>query len=465
MHRSYKEKLLEEFVRDFPIVFLGENLILHKQQPLIGGFRPDLVFLDAKNNYVIVEVQLNALDRNHIYRILEYRDLLVNEVGCSVPRTLLFCNEINENHKKLLEIHKIEWIAWSRKEFIEKAKALCPDLLIKEEEIVNFLTISSIFNELGTLCHNHRSDPEALVIWLPGWFPHRWEREPYFSIERTPLPLLPESVQLFFNNYHSYSDITAANQIGTLNINWLPKELIIDLNGFTSLTIESFDIFEDWLEVLTHYSYSGNDKIEIVLGYRNIWNDIYEYEDHIRNRIKKFQPLWRRYGEEKGYNLQKIKEDIQAFKKIKFYAGKYPNLVITEIFHTIEIESGPGPLLKGIDRRRDFIKRGFANSSKNTDQLLKELDEFIEKDFDEWVTITFNKPTKGLLEALLELSKMLKIAACGMKSRDLLKVASKIGLLPAKRLSEISTHALNLSSRYFFHLQPPSYLNNSNQEL
>jgi hypothetical protein len=46
--QEYSEGLLEKFVKDHPEVFLGERLTLVSQQPLLGGFRPDLIFRDIR---------------------------------------------------------------------------------------------------------------------------------------------------------------------------------------------------------------------------------------------------------------------------------------------------------------------------------------------------------------------------------------------------------------------------------
>ena len=72
---NYNEKLVEEIVKEFPKEFLGEELELIAQQPTLGGFRPDLIFCNKEGRAVIVEIQLNALDRVHLYKSLEYRDL------------------------------------------------------------------------------------------------------------------------------------------------------------------------------------------------------------------------------------------------------------------------------------------------------------------------------------------------------------------------------------------------------
>ena len=67
---KYSEKLVENTIKDFPFELLGEQLIFMEQQPKLAGFRPDLLFIDQKQQPVIVEVQIDALDRNHLYRSL-----------------------------------------------------------------------------------------------------------------------------------------------------------------------------------------------------------------------------------------------------------------------------------------------------------------------------------------------------------------------------------------------------------
>jgi len=124
----YEEKLLEGFIRDYPKEFLGEDLVFYQQQPIIGGFRPYLIFLDKNKKLVIVEIQLEALDRNHLYRAIEYRDLLMEQEGCQEPRVILFCNWIKEHHVKLLKTHRVSCIAIIKDEFLEKAHQLRPDL-------------------------------------------------------------------------------------------------------------------------------------------------------------------------------------------------------------------------------------------------------------------------------------------------------------------------------------------------
>ena len=110
MKRKYDEKLVEDALRDFPQDFLGEPIELLNQQASIAGFRPDLIFKDLRGIPVIVEVQLKALDRNHLYRSIEYRDMYKEETGSKEVRVILFCNSIPSKYQRLLTTHGVHCI-------------------------------------------------------------------------------------------------------------------------------------------------------------------------------------------------------------------------------------------------------------------------------------------------------------------------------------------------------------------
>ena len=129
----YNEKLLENFIRDFPEQFIGESLTLLEQQPVLAGFQPDLLFRDAEGVPTIVEVQTEALDRVHFYRILEYRDLLKHEGDYPQVRVILVANSIPEKYKILVELHNVLLILISKKDFAKKAAQLHPGTVVEFE--------------------------------------------------------------------------------------------------------------------------------------------------------------------------------------------------------------------------------------------------------------------------------------------------------------------------------------------
>lgn len=130
-HVPYSEKLLEDFIRDYPREFLDEPFSLDSQQLRLAGFRPDLVFLDSDNIPTIVEVQIGQLDRNHLYRILEYRDLLLLKGEHAKVRVILVANALPERYRSLLSIHGIELVVLSTAIIAEKVHKLRPDLVVQ----------------------------------------------------------------------------------------------------------------------------------------------------------------------------------------------------------------------------------------------------------------------------------------------------------------------------------------------
>ena len=129
----YNEKLLENFIRDFPEQFIGESLTLLKQQPVLAGFQPDLLFLDAEGVPTIVEVQTEALDRVHFYRILEYRDLLKHKGAYPEVRVILVANSIPEKYRILVELHNVVLKLISKEDFARKAVQLHPGTVVEFE--------------------------------------------------------------------------------------------------------------------------------------------------------------------------------------------------------------------------------------------------------------------------------------------------------------------------------------------
>ena len=99
---------MQEMVRDYPMEFLGEDLTLWKEFLALEGFVPDLVFLNKNSDYIIAELQIGAIDREHLYRSIEYRDLLKNKENISNVEIILVANSIKEHHKKLLKVHNIK---------------------------------------------------------------------------------------------------------------------------------------------------------------------------------------------------------------------------------------------------------------------------------------------------------------------------------------------------------------------
>lgn len=134
------EKFMESCIEEAPSVFLGRDVEVIARQPNLSGFRPDLI-CQSEENLIIVEIQQHALDRSHLYRYLEYRDLYPIADGSEKPIVILLCNEIEEKYINLVDTHKIELIVIPKAEFIDIASVHCPltiaNLLKKKNIFVN----------------------------------------------------------------------------------------------------------------------------------------------------------------------------------------------------------------------------------------------------------------------------------------------------------------------------------------
>lgn len=73
---QFSEKFYELLIEKFPKEFLNEELKTLKKTPVLEGLIPDSIFIEDDGTYVVVEIQKELLDRQHAYKILEYRDKL-----------------------------------------------------------------------------------------------------------------------------------------------------------------------------------------------------------------------------------------------------------------------------------------------------------------------------------------------------------------------------------------------------
>lgn len=125
----FSEKFMEDCIAEAPEAFLGRPLKLAQQQPRLGGFVPDLVFVDHLGDPLIVEVQRAALDRYHLYKCLEYRDLFAGSKGGKAPSIILVCETFAPRYEAIAATHNIEVFVIDQKTFTNKAVGNCPQSL------------------------------------------------------------------------------------------------------------------------------------------------------------------------------------------------------------------------------------------------------------------------------------------------------------------------------------------------
>jgi hypothetical protein len=109
--RTVTEKFYENLIRLFPEEFLEEKLTPTKKPEGFQTTFPDLLFLDANGEYVVVEIQKGDLDRKHAYKILEYRDKLEKCVPKHSIRmkVILIGGESPSDRREYLEKYRVEY--------------------------------------------------------------------------------------------------------------------------------------------------------------------------------------------------------------------------------------------------------------------------------------------------------------------------------------------------------------------
>lgn len=120
---------MEDCIDEAPDAFIEGFGTMVARQGSIAGFRPDLLFRDTSGKLCILEIQKQALDRSHLYKCLEYRDLVHEREGGDPPRVILFCESLPDRYSRAIATHGIETIVMPRAEFISAAVRRCPESL------------------------------------------------------------------------------------------------------------------------------------------------------------------------------------------------------------------------------------------------------------------------------------------------------------------------------------------------
>jgi len=483
MKRVYEEKFVEELIRDHPEEFIGEKLQLYKQQRGIGGFKPDLIFKDEENTYVIVEVQIDALDRNHLYRTLEYRDLLIQKEKCERPKVIVFCNTIPKKYLNILKIHDIPCIAVKKDKLIKKAKILYPELEIVNKSYIDKptikkegISIEKIFGELNRKVDDVTAalDIDALVLWFAPWFPEYLIRTDNYNnlheLKEIILPPSLESIDLFYNleddEEHKKKKKIISKDLGLDIDHIIPKEVIIDYSSIENILHDDLRILHDWL----YFFPIGPDfpirNEEIIFGregggpYKMDYDDIdiYEYDQYIKGSVKQYRLLQKHYGvyPDDGYiieafNIEAIKNDLNRLKQITFYVGKYPNLTPLNFCRNFEIEEGPGELIENLKHYR----RSLIDWHKYSEDKLKEFDKYIENDRKNWLTIRFNGVEPGVTSTLNMMIPWNEDIRSRTKIESVEYILNQKSLDSVKHISSINPEAMELTAKYFYHLMGP----------
>jgi hypothetical protein len=122
---------MEDCVSESPSAFVGRQVAVTHRQANIEGFIPDLILTCSDGKEIVLEIQQRALDRYHLYKSLEYRDLYADKFSREKPDVYLLCEMIDDRFRKLLQTHNIKLIELNREKFIELAVAHSPNAIVK----------------------------------------------------------------------------------------------------------------------------------------------------------------------------------------------------------------------------------------------------------------------------------------------------------------------------------------------
>jgi hypothetical protein len=125
----FTEKFMEECVEANPSAFIHAGLEKYQRQLRINGFRPDLLLKDTDGKIVIIEIQQQALDRYHLYKTLEYRDIVPEHLNTEVSEVVLICERIDDRYRRLLQTHNVRLSVFDRATFIDIAIKECPEVV------------------------------------------------------------------------------------------------------------------------------------------------------------------------------------------------------------------------------------------------------------------------------------------------------------------------------------------------
>ena len=199
----FSEKFMEDCIAEAPQAFLNRPLQLKSQQRKLGAFIPDLIFTDLSGKSVIVEIQRSGLDRYHLYKCLEYRDLLANEEHCQ-PDVVLVCETLPSRYQGIVNTHNIEVHILDRNRIIEIAVTNCPQSLkshlLRSQEESSFRSPPIATGSLRRYCWNSYDTLAGIYGFVLAELGRCGLTEKY--IDNAQSPIICEARHLLDHRFH-----------------------------------------------------------------------------------------------------------------------------------------------------------------------------------------------------------------------------------------------------------------------
>lgn len=405
--------------------FLGEQVEFLHQQLRMDGFAPDLVFKDGAGAILLVEVQLGRLDRYHLYKMVEYRDLYLERHADSEVRLVLIAEELEPRYSTLIKTHKIDLRVFSRKALREMLDRLVPDAAGDTSDFVqpNRDGRLSVRRLLEQLSRESRESPDSPMasdrcVVVAAW-PHFLSEGDKRRTLALKLPRGPASL--------SQDDPE-----------WLPELWILDKACFDNLDRSGLSLLNAWMCVINTHESDPEFVFSDASLCHNAFGD--DYRDYLRGRLKHgFIPLANRYGLDDGWDVELMAHDLRLFADLSLFALQSGEVRRDRLFDDFEIVGGVGSLEKMWLARMADQSRPYAPSA---------LHELSIQALESLKRVSCSVTLRGLDSTVwLRLSSILCWATdFDLANRD----APRHSMFASKpvRLSRLDPHVLGLATKY-----------------
>lgn len=369
------ERDFEDLVAAHPELFLGEPFTMVGRQMEFAGLRPDLILRDDHGRVAVVELLARALDLEHIYRAVGYRDIVSRAMGTTRIRLIILCTSADERHRSVALHHGIELQTMTHDEIAERAggcagdrgkETLRPDrrIITPDTEVRGVrLTARQVLGELrrpaGPLAERRRGGrnrarvrgsreqpTDVIHFWLRSWRSHALDA---LMLDEIDLRTIANPSMIYCN------DLAGAPCIRTEHgflkeLPGIPVQVAVEAPAVLALTTGDALTCLAWLELLQAMQPQHRSDHEVILGWRAAESgdaggfDPFGYEGHVRGRLRWFRRLWDRYRGETSYDRGRLHADIELLSRLKLLAGIAPGYRAAGLCRTIAIIAGAGSL-------------------------------------------------------------------------------------------------------------------------
>jgi hypothetical protein len=148
------EREMEDVIVRCPELFIEPGLTFLRRQVIINGKRPDVLFEDGIKRHLLVEIQRERLDEDHVQRHVYYFWDYRKKYPETHPRLMFVANRVVPQHKDFFDYHGYEYREIPEPEFRRRATDCnglepdCRDLILKESPGVLPLSFQELLYQI-----------------------------------------------------------------------------------------------------------------------------------------------------------------------------------------------------------------------------------------------------------------------------------------------------------------------------